>query len=561
MKKIYVKYLKSLDGQIAQSKLEKLLLAKQDVELTELPQEADVVLRQVIKGKEDLYATGIKDSFFYLDGNGSIKFLKKADAVILPKNIVGNVEPKNIEFKKNLPLKQQIVDLFNFALGKVDKIQLDAILHEDIMVYLAKAYSLYTSKSVLVEKALNSMSGELGLTPREIQIVGLRVKQILSYEDNDLLKALRSVKGYYIHFKEKGIIIPNMSDNIAIDILDTIICLAFAKNSNKEEVKTSLLAEAKENINKAIKTVRESMLGSSAFQKYSKFDMRATGIYSLFICDNSLKDGEVMIPHPLHVGAPKGYPQKGDRIIGSRHPMTTLIMEATVQSYTMDGSIRCNSKTAEALYGDADGDAQFVCWAKWIKDLDFDNTKDLDNFLVAANIRIEESKYHLTDDMKDELFEIAKTPIDMDKAVVKSSESGLEQATAKLVTKKVTGMFGSAERDVSQTLIINGIRPTMEMTHRKSWLSQIPVQAKNLLSDLRSGKELDPLIKETIMLYCTMQRSAFAALDAISKLFDVDKKQAEIIIDKVYGREVVETLSKDKDDLELSFEKIAGENW
>ena len=562
MKKVYVKYLNTLDGQIAQSKLEKLLLAKQDVELTELPQEADVVLRQVIKGKEDLYATGIKDSFFYLDGNGSIKFLKKTDSLVLPKNIIGKTEPENVEFKKNLPLKQQIISLFKYTVGKEDVIQIDEVIHQDIMGYLARAYSLATSNSSIVTRVLEEMAKELGLDTRDIIMVGLRVKQILSYEDNDLLRALRSVKGYYIVLNKKGIIIPNMSDNIAIDILDAIICKAFANNSKKEDKKAELIATATEDIGKAIKTVKESLLGSSAFQKYSRYDMRAIGIYSLYICDNSLQDGEVLIPHPVHVGAKKNnYPEVGSRIIGSRHPITTLLMEYKVVGYTMDGSVRCNSRTAEALYGDADGDAQFVCWAKWIDDLEFDNINDLAEFLQAANIQLEHSEYRLTEDIKNELIEAANNPIDANKAVVKSSESGLEQATAKLVTKKVTGMFGAVERDVSQTLIINNIRPSMEMVHRKSWLSQIPVQAKNLLSDLRSGKELDNLIKETIMLYCTMQRSSFAATDAISKLLDINKKKAEELIDSIYGREIVEKLEKTSDELQHSVEDIAKLNW
>ena len=549
MKKVYLSFLSSngkltAEGYFAKDYIEKMV-KEQGCEVTTNYNEADVYLKQVEKEFAYENAVSEKIAFFYYDYEvKDFVFLRKTAKQIKPRNIKGRKEIKKIEFKATeLELKDQVKSIVFYMLGKVDSIKIDKVLHSEILMELVRIYQVCNSNlaKAVTEKEIKAKS--LGITVTELENVATMVKEVNNYKENQLVELLRKIDSFYWHLGQ--VIIPNMSDNIFTNMLDCLVKLLYANNSKDPDVQNKLLAKYHKNLANIKTTVYESITGSKSFQKYAKREERQMGVYSLYICNNSLADDEIKIPHPSNVGCSrKGYPQKGDYVINTRHPITTLVGRFKVVGYTDDCTIQVNSFVALCLFGDADGDSQTVSWSPWSDTLKFDNIGEFRAFAKALGLKLDDGEeFKVTKELVDK-FRNSKLP-DAETCLEKLSATGIEQGEAKLVTSQITGAFGSVERDVIQTLIVNNKKLTSDMLLNKAWLSQIPVQAKNLLSDLRSGKELDELTKETLKLFVVMSKTQHIAAGTIAKLLGITKNQAVVLIDSFNGIEA-EILEKDK---------------
>lgn len=548
--KVYLSIMKGIEGELARPLLEKLILAKGH-ELTDVYQTADIVMKHVDKDKADIFANRENTILFYINELGKPVFLKSSKSKMIPKTVKIS-KSIDMEYKETeLSFDKEAVMIFHYLSNKLNSCKINKVMKVETLYLLQEIAGTMTAKSNLVEQKKIKYMKILNLSEEELIKASNIIIGVTSYEENKLTRLLRNVK--YFHYNKKTI--PNIADNIFVNLL-TICKFKTYKSNTSDQSKIERFDNAIDKANGAIiKSIKESLTGSTAFKKYAKKSHKQMGVYSLFICDNSLEDDEIMIPHPNNVGVSrKNYPKIGDYIIDARHPITTVITRVKVKGYTDDCSIRVNSYIALCEYGDADGDAHSISWSSLIDSLKWDEVKEIKAFAKVAGIELENSSFQFTQSMWEEL-QNAKLPSD-EECLEKSSASGLEQAEAKLVTKSVTGTFGAIERDVAQTLIVNKKTPTMEMLHRKSWLSQIPVQAKNLLADLRSGKELDQLTKETLKLYCEMQERELNAINGIKSLLGLDNKGAIQVINDIYGREQETKIEKD-DNEEETLKKIA----
>lgn len=548
--KVYLSIMKGIEGELARPLLEKLILAKGH-ELTDVYQTANLVIKHVDKDKADIFANRENTILFYINELGKPVFLKSSKSKMIPKTVKIS-KSIDMEYKETeLSFDREAVMIFHYLSNKLNSCKINKVMKVETLYLLQEIAGTMTAKSNLVEQKKIKYMKILNLSEEELIKASNIIIGVTSYEENKLTRLLRNVK--YFHYNKKTI--PNIADNIFVNLL-TICKFKTYKSNTSDQSKIERFDNAIDKANGAIiKSIKESLTGSTAFKKYAKKSHKQMGVYSLFICDNSLEDDEIMIPHPNNVGVSrKNYPKIGDYIIDARHPITTVITRVKVKGYTDDCSIRVNSYIALCEYGDADGDAHSISWSSLIDSLKWDEVKEIKAFAKVAGIELENSSFQFTQSMWEEL-QNAKLPSD-EECLEKSSASGLEQAEAKLVTKSVTGTFGAIERDVAQTLIVNKKTPTMEMLHRKSWLSQIPVQAKNLLADLRSGKELDQLTKETLKLYCEMQERELNAINGIKSLLGLDNKGAIQVINDIYGREQEIKIEKD-DNEEETLKKIA----
>lgn len=550
--KVYLSMMKGFEGDIARPLLEKLILTKGH-EITDMYRNADLILKHVDKDQAELYVNRDKTVVFYIGNDGKPVFMKSKKGKLVPKSIKV-AKQREIEYIPTVLSSDKVaVNIVKFLAGKIvsteENAELYCIVNEVVecssLMRLMDIALTMTATSKAVDKKKISYMRNLKLTEEELYKASIAILGTTSYEDNQFTRLLRKIKYFYDSNVKQ--VIPNISDNVFVNILQICKFKLYATNT-RDESKIANYENIIEKANNSILvTVRESLVGSKAFKKYSLDDKRQMGVYSLFICDNSLENNEIMIPHPSALGVSrKNYPKIGDTILDARHPITTVIGSLKVKAYTKDCSIRVNSYVALCQYGDADGDAHACIWSELAEALKFDEESQFNNFGKTAGIKLEDSEYKFTDSMWQEIQE-AELP-EEEKCIEKSSSSGLEQAEAKLVTKTVTGTFGAVERDVAQTLICNKVKSSMEVLHRKSWLSQIPVQAKNLLADLRSGKELDDLTKQTLKLYCEMQESEIKARKGIKALLDLSDKEAIKVINDLYDRKEKATISKEIED-------------
>ena len=552
MKKVYLSIIKGVEGELARPLLEKLILAKGH-SLTDVYQSADIIFKHVDKDKAELYANKENTVLFYINDIGQPVFLKTSKSKMIPKTVKVS-KSVDMEYKEtDLSFDREAINILYYLTGKTPNCKINRVMRIETLFLLQEIAGTMTARSQFIEKKKIKYMQLLNMSEEELVRASNMVLGVTSYEENKLTRLLRKVS--YFFYKPNNKVIPNSADNIFVNLLTICKFRIYKENTTDEEKVKRFDDMIEKAYNSTIKSIKESLTGSTAFKKYAKKSHRQMGVYSIFICDNSLEDNEVMIPHPNSLGVSrKNYPKIGDNVLDVRHPITTLIGNMKVKGYTDDCSIRTNSFIALCLYGDADGDAHSISWSDFSSSLKWDEEKEFKDFGKSAGIELKDSNFVFTNEMWNEL-QSAKLPSD-EECLKKSSESGLEQASAKLVTKSVTGIFGATERDVAQTLICNKKTPTMLMLHRKSWLSQIPVQAKNLLSDLRSGKELDDLTKETLKLYCEMQERELNAITGIKNLLDVDNKGALRIINDLYGREEKVTIKKDDNEEEL-LKKIA----
>lgn len=545
--KVYLSIMKGFEGDLIRPSIEKLVLGKGH-EITESYELADLILKHVRREDAELYANREKTTLFYVADDGKPRFLKNKSSKMVPLSIKLDKTTEMEYQETQLSCGAEAKLIFHYLAGKLNACNVNRVMQVETLSILYKIANTMTSHSKFVEKKKIEYINKTGLELEDLIRASNLIIGTTQYEQNKFTRLLRKVPYFYYTTEKK--MLPNISDNVFVNLLSICRFKIYIENVKDETKIPGFEEKIKEDYNSILVTIKESLTGSSAFKKYAKRDARQLGVYSLFICDNSLENDEIMIPHPNNVGVSrKNYPKIGDYIIDARHPITTVITKVKVKGYTDDCSIRVNSYIALCEYGDADGDAHSISWSSFANSLKWDEVKEIDSFAKVAGIKLEDSSFQFTQAMWNELQQ-AKLPSE-DECLLKSSASGLEQAEAKLVTKSVTGTFGSIERDVAQTLIVNKKAPTMEMLHRKSWLSQIPVQAKNLLADLRSGKELDQLTKETLKLYCEMQEAEVDARTGIKQLLGLDNKGAIQVINDIYGRENKVKIDKTTDETDV----------
>lgn len=547
MKKIFVKVpAKSLMGQKVKYDIEALVLNKGH-EVVQNENEASLVLRYIDKDKVHLYINSIKEgtTLFYLDENNEFKFVQKVSITQGSQEAIGSYFIKGFKEPTKVPYPataigedEQLKRIAFYLLGKTSSCSVNNILHGKVILSLVRIMLLKDPKGTKSVAEKDNLAKQLEVSLEDLNVIADMVREATSFSDNKLVKLIRSVEYFYDHINET--ILNNVSDSIFVNLIHMYQFLMYALRKNGAtdpkdiEKKNQFLSRYSEEKNAARKTIRESLTGSGAFKKYVREGMEQMGVYTLFIPNNNLGDWEIKVPHPRFLGNPDSYPKIGTHVINTRHPITTLVPVFKVVGYTEDCSVQVNAKVALALYGDADGDAQSFSWSEWTKGMRWASDKEIADFCNAADI--------ILDDVTGKEFKPAELdyylnlqPDTEEDCKIKSSASGLEQAEAKLVTKQVTGLFGATERDVAQTLIINNKDISMEMLHRKSWLSQIPVQAKNLLADLRSGKELDQLTKETLALFTIMQKDRLTAAKSISMLLGTTVEETVDLLADIFG--------------------------
>ena len=437
---------------------------------------------------------------------------------------------------KSINVEKIRVDLVNYLLKKVDKIELPEFLPTDVLRDIVAIQRLKVTRSKdskwLEGKAqLASICKKYNLSDRERDILIDIIGDAFSYSGR-LLNTVREVKGFY--HNESKLIFPNISDSIINNVLNMLAAeqrrRAVKPNRKDTEAKKKYqLDKIGHERNKAFKAISSSLFSKNAWHTYAKKSQVLKGVYSLFIPDDSMADGEVRIPKPERIQKEgEYYPEIGEEVINLRHPVTTIFVKAKVVGYTTDGSIRCNFATMLAFYGDADGDAQLVAWAPWMKNMTISVADTVSKFNQAADIVLEDSDF----DNQFDIDHFLNLKPDTDDVVYeKSVSSGLEQAQAKRVTTKCTGSFGAVERDIAQTLMAAGVIITDEMLVSLSWLSQVCVQAKNILEQIKKSPEsLEERIKETFVLMVLMSKNHIEAAKKLSPLLGVSvTKSLEII--------------------------------
>ena len=483
------------------------------------------------------------------------------------------------------------VDILNYITGKTNEL---------VLVDPLPLNCLYNLIDIYIESGRNNsnidkLKIKYNLNDTDVEIIKNEINSITRYgKDSELLQELRKVKSIWtsllIQNGIKGLIIPNNSDNIVINLVNARMSSIFFSKSTKPDKKENSRVKYNKAISNVIATARNSMFGTNkGFKTYCKIDQEQNGVYGLFIVDNELADGEVLVPHPAHmdlnsarkeinfmgekheviflynrktiiINGPeakklraiyrngnysyykiyinsnkklniKDYPEIGDYVVVTRHPITTMVLRLKVVGYTNGCSIRVNAKTSLALYGDSDGDSFVISWSKWTDKMKLHGVVELDEFCKAADIEMDTAEYKNEFNIDDFLL---LEEDDEETCLVKSSESGLEQASAKLMTKNATGEWGAAEMSLVQTAIINNMYFDMGMIYGKSLLSQIPVQSKNILTDLQNGIISDE-VKETIALLSYIKGDTTKTVRPVANLFALSDKEAKELINKSKG--------------------------
>lgn len=497
MKKILIICKRDIIGNILREQLLKSIKGAKEVDSVD---EADEIY---VKYEEGRIINFDKPTFYFTaNEKGKIIFVNPKEDEWVKTVKFNGVEQTTI---KGIDFNKQVFSFLRFIL-RGEEFETSEILGWESIYVLAQF--MFKELSHDFKKLMLSN----GFEEDELDELQKLVNETSGYKDNKLSHYLRMFK--YINFRNSSLL-PNMGDNIFVN------CISLQYNdlwsdkklskASKDGIKADLdnnKAKELELIGAINKTLKESTIGSSAFKRYFFGDNR--GMYLLFVPDETLKDGEIMIPAPTFKDDVKGYPQIGKTVVATRHPITTLILEFKVKGYTLDGSIRTNSHTALALYGDADGDSQSVCFNP--PKMKYSGIKELENFRNVAGIKVNKPAPKCKQFSIDDFADVE--PAENKEKLYKTS---IEQATAKMVTKELTGAFGSVERATILTMLSNNIKITEELLYQKSWLSQIPVQAKNVLESLKKG-ELSELDKNTILLFVAMSKDVNIAIRTVSLL-------------------------------------------
>ena len=586
------------------------------VEVTNFVNEADTILRYAEKDDiaSKLSYDGVDKKQVYVysaDDNNNLNVYSRANNQDADYFIREVVERKSVACPLSADeVKALAKDILEYVVGRKNRITLVSPLPFNVFYQLIDIHIQATRKNI-TESTKKTIAGRYGITLTELEMITNEVNAITHYsKESELLAVLRKVKSIWTNLpiitgNITGLIVPNNSDNIIINLFNARISDRFYGFATTDEKKENTKQRFSEHAGNIIKTARNSVFGTNkGFQTYCKPEQGQFGIYGLFIVDNTLKDGEVVIPNPVHMelncnkrivmvegeeqevvflhnkrvilirgthsaelrklyrkgvfsnykiycGAKgdfeniKEYPDLGDKVVVTRHPITTLICRLKVAGYSDDCSIRVNAKTALALYGDADGDSFVISWSKWTDSLRLHGVAELREFCKAAQINMDTEEYKNDFDINDFICEMEDDKKTCD---LKSSNSGLEQSRAKIMTKQWTGAWGSVEMALVQSLIISNVNIDIKMLYAKSLLSQTLVQAKNILAQLQSGEGLSDEVKETIELFALLKGNTLKAAEPVAALLDIEPKEAVRLINEIKGVAVPKELVEDDSD-------------
>lgn len=448
--------------------------------------------------------------------------------------------------------KEAILNLVRFVIEGTT-VEVPSILGGTAMWKLAILMSKGYSKLDDNEKAELL---EIGIGNEAVaEVMAEEIRKQISFKESKVGPYMRLVE--YFHLGD--VAFPNIGDNIFKNIIEVarakkIISTMDVDTANDKQLAywRRLNEEIDEKRNSMRVTYKESVLGSKAFARFKKKGKGNDGVYSLFIPDNSLKNGEVLIPHYKTVpGSDKdNYPKIGDRVGVIRHPITGILMEVTVVGFTMDGSIKINGLTALAFYGDADGDAISIFWGHFVDNLELHTTDDMKGFCNSANIKV------VKHTVKKKQFSLKSFTKNDTTDTEGLNKTGKEQAEAKKITSSQTGFWGSIERQICSTAIITDEQLTMEDLYHKSLLSQLPVQAKNVLDALRNAKDFSAIREDhliAIELFTRGKGGAAFAKKGIKEMFATTEERAFELAAHSLGQDFTknffakeETKSKDK---------------
>lgn len=530
MKKVFIELKEGIVGKMA-AKFVAEMVADYGLEIVSTKEEAEVILKQITSVNALNYSRKVADNTYLFTANGDgMKLFTPKISKIGKKFVKGRKEGIRVESPLTAEEdKENTVNIVNYLLGKTDKITIKNVICKHTWDTLGRL-----NKTRLLDKDKSHLTRDLGLTEKEIDLLRDSVRKQTTFDSSELSDVFRKVDT--LHMLEKPL--PNVGDSLIANLINAntkvLIMETMLEGKSTPEEKATKSAALKEEIfeefAKAKKTVRMSLQGSKAFGKYAKEGMETKGVYSLYIPDDTLADDEIKVPHPMTAGGREDYPKVGEVITDVRHPITTITLGFKVVGYTFDGSIRTNTKVCLAYYGDADGDAHATLYGAWMKYLNHGTTEDLNKFADAMGLKVEDSSAGFSIGLDD----LVVDPIDLQTDHNKLAEDGLSQASAKLITKRVTGAFGAKERDLVFNTICNDWDISPKDIHNKSWLSQIPVQAKNILEDLRAGN-MDDMTKDTIRLFDAMSKDTLASSMSIATLLDMDRKEAFNLINELKG--------------------------
>ena len=574
-------------------------------EIVKFPSNADVVVKMAVEFKEIsnklAHSSNDRETYVVMNNGKENVVFTKSDKETDGLYVRTYKEPTSVKQfvgdKELNVLKQSLID---YIAGKVNEIKLIDPIPFSVIYPMIDIYRAMGSTGSRGETEQKSLMSKWGLDRTQMEIISDEIRMLSRYNSgSEILNIFRHIKmiwtGMAINNKT-GLVIPNNSDNILANMTQARLKAIFYSNTTDPVKKKKFSDDYAEKTGNIIKTAKNSLLGTNkGFMTYAKAIQKQLGVYGLFIYDDNLADGEILIPNPRHmnltstksklvinnvehevlflharktiiINGPyadkamtvyqsgaysdytvecnheldlgiKEYPSIGDEILATRHPITTILGRFKVVGYTDDCSIRVNCKTALAMYADSDGDSLVISWSRWSDKLEFHGVKEIDEFCQVAGIDVDDNvEYESKFDIND--F-INLTPCSDEENAEKLDKSGMEQADAKLMTAEETGRWGAIERDLVLTLMLNGVSVDMLIVYMKSLLSQVLVQAKNILADLQSGKGLSQEVKDTIVLFSYMVGSPLAAAPAVSKLLNIPESEARNLITELRGDKVV----------------------
>ena len=587
-------------------------MVKEDIrikghELLKFPSDADIVIKLATEFKEVgsklANSNPEKENFVIQRGNKRTIVYKRVNRDSESLYVKTYKEAETVKsFVNKEQLEKLQKDLINYLVGKTNELNLVDPIPFNIVYPLLDIHKAMGTKRTIAEREQAALMKKWDLDKSQIEIISNEVKLLSGYSGNsEVLSIFRHIKMVWTGMAvgtKSGLILPNNSDNVIINLVQARLKALFYQSTKDDKKKRDFSAAYHEKIGNAVKTAKNSLFGTNkGFMTYARAMQRQLGVYGLFIYDDSLADGEVLIPNPKHMNLNstksylkingedhevlflharktilingkyadkarmvyangfysnytvecneeigteiKEYPSIGDSILVTRHPITTMLPRLEVTGYTNDCSIRVNSKTALAFYADSDGDSFSISWSRWSDTLKFHGVKEINEFCRIAGIDVDDNVEYKNEFDMSEFVNLV--PATYEENAEKLDKSGLEQAEAKLMTAEETGKWGAVERDLVTTLILNGIKVDMAMIYFKSLLSQVLVQAKNILAKLQSGEGLDDEVKETIVLYSYMIGSPLKAAPAVAKLLDIPTDEARDLITTLRGERVIAT--------------------
>lgn len=557
--KVYIKNRDRITSPQAKKTLVKALETKGHEVVTSIS-DAEAVFIEI--GKDStLPIKPIKNQYYYKVVNGRPLILRTKDSkngavkILQEGTRMPLTDRYNVEDKENL--LRGIIDLI---IGRVKEIQvLDPFPFDCICSLIDATLSHGRELSTEKIKAAKFMK-KYSLDELSMKNIEDEISKIIRIDSSSIVLSLLS-KADYIQTDLLGgfVYIPNISFSVVsnlVKIQKYYNFMSITKSTEKIEV---FLESARKEANELKVTVRNSLVSKNGWKLYSRNN--ENGIYSIFIPDNSIGICEVRIPKPTFsnikrevggvmvalikdskvvlttelnpkikafatslgyrvkkvdnlddtLGRLNIYPKIGDRVVVTRHPVTTLLIDCTVVGYTTDGSIRVNNPMIQILEGDADGDSLSVSWG-YPDDVKFSSKDEVKEYIriagILTKIAYRDNNYNIDNSVK---------PVD----VKAQEQTAIEQAVAKLVTKSITGAFGIAERTLILSCIIHKIKIDLEFVYTKSRISQLSVQAKNILASIKAGK-IDKEAKDALKTFFILSSSKLQALNTLSIFMELD---------------------------------------